>query len=162
MDHETQTPFLAWGAGLRNPELGISSWPNFSSKRSCNLNQTDVAPLMASLIGANFPQHSVGKIPLDFLDIHDLYKVDAKVANALQIHEQYLSFKTQRTDALFPNILPRTDPFQLHLKEHLEKIELLKSKTNYKGNFEPNFSIPGKLWGFISYIKLTQAFWQAK
>ena len=133
MDHETQTPIITWGAGIRDPDpAGPSTWPSFTSKRSKDINQTDVAPLMASLIGSNFPQHSVGKLPLDFLKIHDGDKVKAKVGNALQIHEQYKAFKEQRTKTLLPPILPRSDPFKLELESHLQNIDRLVAKNNYR------------------------------
>ena len=131
MDHETQTPIFAWGAGVRSPQIGMSI-SQFSSKKSHDVNQTDVAPLMTSLLGLNYPQHSLGKVPLDYLSLHDRDKIEAKIANALQIHEQYLSFKAKRTDSILPTIISRSDPFTLDLQQTLSKIAHLKSKTNYK------------------------------
>ena len=131
MDHETQTPIFAWGAGVRSPQIG-KSISQFSSKKSYDVNQTDVAPLMSTLLGLNYPQHSLGKVPLDFLSIHDSDKIEAKIANAMQIHEQYLSFKAKRTDSILPTIISRPDPLTLDLKQTLSKIAHLKSKSNYR------------------------------
>ena len=134
MDHETQTPFIAWGSGIRSPVDGRSSWPKFStSRKSIDVNQTDAAPFMASLLGINMPQHSLGKVPLDFLSIHDSDKVEAKLANALQIHQQYLAVKNKRTNAWFqsPSRLGLADPFDVDLEETVKKIRLLKSKAKY-------------------------------
>ena len=86
---------------------------------------------MASLIGSNFPQHSVGKLPSDYLKIHDGDKVKAKIANALQIHEQYKAFKDQRTQTLLPSILPRPDPFELELESHLQSIDRYVARNDY-------------------------------
>ena len=131
MDHETQTPVIAWGAGIQDPKSGLSSWPKFSSKRSKDINQTDVAPLMASLLGTNLPQHSVGKLPLDYLDVHDSDKIEAKLANALQIHEQYLAMKVKRTKNWMPSLISRPDPFNLNIDQLLDQIESFKVKAKY-------------------------------
>jgi phosphatidylinositol glycan class N len=118
MDHETQTPILAWGAGIQRPlqkkdDLKSDAWPLFSKTKATDINQTDVAPLMSALIGTNIPQHSVGKLPLDYLALHDLYKLEAKIANGLQIHEQYLAFKERCTDSLMPRLFQRPDPYTI-------------------------------------------------
>ena len=68
---ETETPLVAWGAGVRGPRSNKDSNP--SSPASWGLghlirsdvNQADIAPLMASLIGVPVPVNSV--VNLDFL-----------------------------------------------------------------------------------------------
>lgn len=62
---ETETPLVAWGAGVRGPRLSTSadpsspaSWRLGHLSRS-DVNQADVAPLMASLIGVPVPVNSV-------------------------------------------------------------------------------------------------------
>lgn len=68
---ETETPLVAWGAGVRGPRPSTDSNP--SSPTSWGLghlarndvNQADIAPLMASLIGVPVPVNSV--VNLDFL-----------------------------------------------------------------------------------------------
>ena len=47
MDHETQTPIIAWGAGIRPPteilDKTDTNWPLFSVMKAVDVNQTDVA-----------------------------------------------------------------------------------------------------------------------
>ena len=135
MDHETQTPIFVWGGGIRGPQVGRTSVPQFSSKKSHDVNQTDVAPLMSALLGLNYPQHSLGKVPLDFLSLHPSDKVEVKVANALQIYEQYLSFKKKRTDTFLSSPLSsrQADPFAEmdELDTVLSQIQTLKSRAKF-------------------------------
>jgi phosphatidylinositol glycan class N len=62
---ETETPLVAWGAGVRGPQpntdstpLSPESWRLGHLMRS-DVNQADIAPLMASLIGVPVPVNSV-------------------------------------------------------------------------------------------------------
>ena len=81
-----------------------SDWQLTGLKRS-DVNQADIAPLMASLIGLSFPLNSVGVLPLDYLNDTDKYKAEALLSNAQQILASYqvsgksgLDFKfTQQT-----------------------------------------------------------------
>ena len=90
---------------------------------------------MSALLGLNYPQHSLGKVPLDFLSLHPSDKVEAKVANALQIYEQYRSFKKKRTDTFLPSILSsrQADPFSEmdELATVLAQIQTLKSRAKF-------------------------------
>ena len=54
-----------------------------------DMNQADIAPLMASLIGVPFPLNSVGVLPLGYLDNTEHYKAHSLLSNALQILAQY-------------------------------------------------------------------------
>lgn len=44
---ETETPFIAWGSGIKND----------SSRK--DIKQTDIAPLISVLIGINYPSNSI-------------------------------------------------------------------------------------------------------
>lgn len=46
-DHETQSPFIAWGSGFEH------------QRNPYNLHQADIAPLISILLGINIPTNSV-------------------------------------------------------------------------------------------------------
>ncbi|KAL3315899.1 hypothetical protein Ciccas_005463 [Cichlidogyrus casuarinus] len=75
---ETTTPFLAWGAGIRKAErinfaedeqflLKMGLDPNSFNYKRHDIEQADLAPLMASLLASPFPINSV---------VSFIYKVD--------------------------------------------------------------------------------------
>ena len=102
-DHETQTPIIAWGAGIGLPEIQRQNmddvyynqnnlWNLNNAPLRKDINQTDVAPLMSALIGVNMPQNNVGKLPRNYLRMHQSMTLKASTANMLQIWEQFLSY----------------------------------------------------------------------
>ncbi|CAI9158309.1 unnamed protein product [Rangifer tarandus platyrhynchus] len=64
-----------------------------------DINQADVALLMAAFIVVPFPLNSVGIIPVDILDTSDLLKAESMFANAVQILEQFKVKMTQKKEA---------------------------------------------------------------
>ena len=67
----TRTPLIAWGRGVRGPlpDSSPSSHDDFSRPWKLehvlrrDVSQADIAPLMASLIGIDWPVNSVGVLP---------------------------------------------------------------------------------------------------
>lgn len=67
----TQTPLIAWGSGIRGPlpDTYISSHDSYSEPWGLqhlfrrDVEQADIASLMAALIGIDWPVNSVGVIP---------------------------------------------------------------------------------------------------
>lgn len=88
------------------------------------------------------PQHSVGKLPLDYLDLHLSDKIKAKKANALQIHEQYLAIKEKRAKTWLPRIFSRSDPFDLNIEKVLKQIENLSNR----GKFESALKLADEIY----------------
>ncbi|KAK6509928.1 Glycosyl phosphatidyl inositol anchor synthesis, variant 2 [Arthrobotrys musiformis] len=96
----TRTPLIAWGAGIRRPDIATdgniasghdefsSDW-NLDHVRRVDVDQADIAALMAHLIGVNYPANSVGVLPLDYLDASDEEKARSILANALEILEMF-------------------------------------------------------------------------
>ena len=61
--HETETPYVAWGAGISHPLIqgGVNysdSW-RLSHIQRVDMKQADMAPLMSILLGISIPVNSV-------------------------------------------------------------------------------------------------------
>ncbi|GMN42444.1 hypothetical protein TIFTF001_011660 [Ficus carica] len=108
----TDTPLVAWGAGVKYPRPVSSSnhsdcgfrfvdehmhdaptpteWGLHDIER-VDVNQADIAPLMVStLLGLPCPVNSVGSLPLDYININEAAEVEAVLANTRQILNQFL------------------------------------------------------------------------
>lgn len=111
---ETLTPFVGWGAGLRGPVAAfhrqhalhhdekcvadglcdagrvadVSKW-NLSDIQRQDLDQADMAPLMAALLGLAFPANSVGLLRTSLLSMSDHDKAQSMLANARQVAAQF-------------------------------------------------------------------------
>ncbi|KAK7881309.1 hypothetical protein WMY93_029718 [Mugilogobius chulae] len=92
-------PLVVWGAGVSGPvtvteppqifnDEFLKDW-NLEHYRRVDVNQADIAPLMASLIGVNFPVNSVGVLPLQYLNNSEKFKAESMYTNAIQVLEQY-------------------------------------------------------------------------
>ncbi|KAG0324194.1 Glycosyl phosphatidyl inositol anchor synthesis [Dissophora globulifera] len=92
----TRTPIIAWGAGIHGPSKSnpqghdefSADW-NLDAYSRHDVKQADIAPLMASLIGVNYPVNSVGELPLPYLDASEAFRAASTFTNTLQILEQY-------------------------------------------------------------------------
>jgi phosphatidylinositol glycan class N len=94
----TRTPLVAWGKYIRGPlpDVDESSHTPYSSPWGTSLKkllrvdveQADVAALMASVLGINFPVNSVGVVPdvrgkgIGYLNVGIREKAEVAMANA--------------------------------------------------------------------------------
>ncbi|KAJ0965385.1 hypothetical protein J5N97_026523 [Dioscorea zingiberensis] len=107
----TDTPLVAWGAGVQGPKWLLHGsqlddgfrfvddhghdlptpveWGLTGIER-VDVNQADIAPLMATLVGLPCPANSVGYLPLDYLKLNKADEVEAALANTRQILNQFL------------------------------------------------------------------------
>ena len=93
----TKTPLVSWGAGVQKPQTlnpamvdgDFASW-NLGNLRSVDVEQADIAILMATLIGVELPVNSVGILPIDYLGKDEKFKTHALFTNTKQILEQYI------------------------------------------------------------------------
>ncbi|KAJ2004481.1 Glycosyl phosphatidyl inositol anchor synthesis [Coemansia thaxteri] len=115
----TRTPLIAWGAGVartvatrsKEPAPGHDAFSldwGLSQYERKDVNQADIAPLMASLIGINFPLNSVGTLPIKYLNASGEFCARAAQTNALQVLEQYRvkHDQKQQTELFFKPYAP--------------------------------------------------------
>ncbi|KAK1310423.1 hypothetical protein QJS10_CPA08g01633 [Acorus calamus] len=146
----TDTPLVAWGAGVQNPKRlfhnnhpaddGLrfvdehrhdmptpSDWGLMDVERM-DVNQADISPLMATLIGLPCPVNSVGNLPLGYIDLSKADEVEAALANTKQILNQFLrkSYMKQSNSMFFK-------PFKAlaNYSLNLDQIEDLISKKDF-------------------------------
>ncbi len=128
MSHETEVPFVAWGAGIRYPEaatpggqLPDSGASSIDAVKRSDLMQADVAPLVASLLGIAVPKNSVGRLPHDYLRLHDAGKVEAASAVAKQLFQQVLT-----AQAIFDKYYFHTPFEEINQKRFDKELEDMK------------------------------------
>ncbi|KAM4605895.1 GPI ethanolamine phosphate transferase 1 [Polymixia lowei] len=116
---ETLTPLVAWGAGVHNAQKLTEPQPyndgylqewKLEHLRRVDVNQADIAPLMASLIGVPIPVNSVGVLPLSYLNNSDQFKAESMYTNAIQILEQYQVKMAQKKETTLSFLFT---PYQL-------------------------------------------------
>ncbi|XP_060134011.1 GPI ethanolamine phosphate transferase 1 isoform X3 [Zootoca vivipara] len=147
---ETLTPLVAWGAGINSPQKVTSQqyedtflkdWKLETLKRQ-DVNQADIAPLMASLIGVPFPLNSVGSLPLEYLNNTAHFKAESMFTNAAQILEQFKIKMAQKKKSTLSFLF---SPFK-SLSES-EQIDILrKARTSiHQEKYEEAVSLCSKL-----------------
>ncbi|XP_047423916.1 GPI ethanolamine phosphate transferase 1 [Mugil cephalus] len=116
---ETLTPLVVWGAGVQNAQRVTEPQPyddgylkdwNLEQLRRVDVNQADIAPLMASLIGVPIPVNSVGVLPLLYLNNSDQFKAESMYTNAIQVLEQFKMKMNQKKETTLPFLFT---PYQL-------------------------------------------------
>ncbi|PON75994.1 GPI ethanolamine phosphate transferase [Trema orientale] len=146
----TDTPLVAWGAGVKYPrpissgnhsDCGFrfvdehmhdaptpTEWGLRGIER-VDVNQADIAPLMSTLLGLPCPVNSVGSLPLDYINMNEAAEVEAVLANTKQILNQFLrkSQIKQSNSLSFKPFKPLS-----HYSSILDQIEDLISGKNYE------------------------------
>ncbi|KAK6517209.1 Glycosyl phosphatidyl inositol anchor synthesis, variant 3 [Arthrobotrys conoides] len=139
----TRTPLIAWGAGIRGPDIVTngtvasghdefsSDW-NLDHVRRVDVDQADVAALMAHLIGVDYPANSVGVLPLEYLDAGEEEKARSILANALEILEMFKVKEANKmsTQINFVPFAPLHDE-GLSIGERVDKINSLITSRDY-------------------------------
>ena len=96
----TRTPLIAWGSGVAKPVISVlgrasghednlsEGWGLDQIQRN-DVDQADVAALMAYLAGLDYPVNSVGELPLAYVGGTPKEKAEAALANARGVMEMY-------------------------------------------------------------------------
>jgi phosphatidylinositol glycan class N len=112
----TETPLVAWGAGVRRAAPPRTTTPplpsqwNLDAVRRVDVNQADVAPLMAALLGLPNPTNSIGVLPVDYLSRDARAIEQLQIANLQAIYRQ---LHAKRDEMAAHSLLFR--PFRLAL-----------------------------------------------
>ena len=133
--HETETPIIAWGAGVKKSQVKRNinmnrEWGLGDVERK-DIEQADVAVLMSALIGSSIPANSVGNLPLSYLDASEHYKAEALLLNARQIYEQYLGHE-RSVDATSLRFQPFYEFTITPASHHLDQIKLYIQSFQYE------------------------------
>ncbi|KAM8966459.1 GPI ethanolamine phosphate transferase 1 [Pelodytes ibericus] len=138
---ETLTPLVAWGAGIHYPasrplqhtEDSVAKQWKLGDLKRLDVNQADVAPLMASLIGVPYPLNSVGILPVEYLNNSDHFKAESMLTNAIQILEQFKVKMAQKKETTLSFLF---SPFLL-LSES-KQLDILRKARSYiqGGNYK--------------------------
>ena len=137
----TRTPLIAWGSGVAPPikssngkaaghEDGFSSDWGLDHITRHDVDQADVAALMAYLAGLAFPVNSVGELPLSYLSTDVKGKAEALLVNTREILEMYRVKEGQkRAIALRFKPFPSFASEQGSAEHRVDRIaELIKSQ----------------------------------
>ena len=112
----TRTPLIVWGAGVAPPRLfpgkkapghedGFSFDWGLDHVHRHDVDQADVAALMAYLAGLEYPVNSVGKLPLPYLAAKTEQQAKAFLVNTKEVLEMY-SVKERQKEATAFNFQP--------------------------------------------------------
>ncbi|XP_068603951.1 GPI ethanolamine phosphate transferase 1-like [Brachionichthys hirsutus] len=139
---ETRTPLVVWGAGVQKPHRVTEPQPfsdgflkewKLEHIRRVDVNQADIAPLMASLIGVPFPLNSVGVLPHLYLNNSDRFKAESMYTNALQILEQLKIKMAQKKDTSLSFLFIPYQPLtELKQAEFIHKVKMLILMEKYE------------------------------
>ncbi|QKX54857.1 uncharacterized protein TRUGW13939_01947 [Talaromyces rugulosus] len=137
----TRTPLVVWGSGVAQPqrleddqvtghEDGYSSdWALDHIPRH-DVEQADVAALMAYLVGLDFPVNSVGRLPLEYIDATPREKALASWANTQEVLEMYRVKEAQKSENQL-KFTPFAPLSHVKLAAHVSEIEQLLSEGKF-------------------------------
>ena len=140
----TRTPLIAWGSGVMKPRVskgeqapghedGFSHDWGFDRVARHDVNQADIAPLMAYLAGLEFPVNSVGELPLPYIAARPVEQAEATFVNAQQILEMYrVKEEQKRSTELRYRPYTAFGDEETSIQSRLEAIRLMIDEEEYE------------------------------
>ncbi|XP_045536894.1 GPI ethanolamine phosphate transferase 1 [Papilio machaon] len=134
-DHETQTPYVLWGAGVQQVKhlTNDKETKNMSSEHRYDIEQADLAPLMSTFLSIPVPVNSIGKLPVDLLNMTLPNRAKAMYSNSKQLLSQYNKKKQDVEDHVI-NILYK--PYNPLNSEKIEEITTFSEKLLNENQYE--------------------------
>ena len=144
----TRTPLIAWGAGIRKPvintqgiayghEDGFSADWKLDNIQRNDVNQADIAALMAYLAGTEFPVNSVGELPLPYLSCGLAEQAEASLVNVEELLEMYrVKEEQKRKVELRYRPFPPFSTQEGQVKNRLSRIRQSIDDTKYEASIE--------------------------
>ncbi|KAH8371962.1 hypothetical protein KR093_009545 [Drosophila rubida] len=102
--HETDTPFMLWGAGVARSASPTSSFVANDQGQKLplhKLEQAQLAPLMSALIGLPPPMNNFGMLPAGYMNVGEEFEAIAAQSNALQLLAQFARLDEKHQLGLF-------------------------------------------------------------
>ncbi|KAJ2947913.1 hypothetical protein O0L34_g9704 [Tuta absoluta] len=133
--HETQTPYVIWGAGVQQVVKGqIDPDTNKMSKaHRMDLQQADLTPLMSTILSIPVPVNSVGQLRSDLLNISLADRAKAIYSNSRQLAHQY---DKKRSDIEADAIKWMHQPFEPFTKDKYKDMITLCEKLLLNGQYK--------------------------
>lgn len=108
LPEETMTPLVCWGAGVRGPQPahlsnrvyhdGYSERWQLERYERVDVEEADITPLMATLVGVGIPVNSEGVLPLGYIHYHRGFEAESIFSNVRQLMEQ-VRVKSERIES---------------------------------------------------------------
>ncbi|XP_017049740.1 GPI ethanolamine phosphate transferase 1 [Drosophila ficusphila] len=135
--HETDTPFVLWGAGVArtapNPG-GRTFMPNNEGPAMpmYELEQAQLTPLMSALVGLAPPMNNFGTLPIGYMNVSKEYEAIANYLNALQLLEQYVALQEVHKKGMFAMVLSEFNVLSTEaIKSYKDSIVKLQKNREY-------------------------------
>ncbi|BFG05920.1 GPI ethanolamine phosphate transferase 1 [Drosophila madeirensis] len=135
--HETETPFMLWGAGVSRTATTVGTRKFVANDEGVQLplhelEQAQLTPLMSALIGLPPPMNNFGMLPTGYMAVSEEYEAMAAHSNALQLLAQYEKLLEQHRKGLFADILNNFDELsQAEIDAYKQLIVKLHTKRAY-------------------------------
>ncbi|XP_073957145.1 phosphatidylinositol glycan anchor biosynthesis class N isoform X2 [Choristoneura fumiferana] len=90
-NHETQTPFVLWGAGTQASNEGPldPETESMSLNHRFDIKQADLTPLMSTILSIPVPVNSIGRLPAELLNMTLPNRAKAIYSHSRQLAAQY-------------------------------------------------------------------------